>query len=75
MDIITTKKQLEKMREELAKSQGLECGNDARCYHCKNWGYNRGGGMNDRGQSRCSVNEGLTTDSHQWCKHFDYVSK
>ena len=35
-----TKEQLEQMREDLAKSQGLECGNDARCYHCKKWGYN-----------------------------------
>ena len=37
-----TKEQLEQMREEIAKSQGLECGKDARCYHCKKWGYNCG---------------------------------
>ena len=33
-----TKEQLEQMREESAKSQGLECGKDARCDRCKKWG-------------------------------------
>ena len=28
-----TKEQLEQMREEIAKSPGSECGNDARCDH------------------------------------------
>lgn len=74
MENIITKKQLEKMREELAKNQGLECGNDARCYHCKNWGYNRECVMNNMGQSKCSVHEGFT-NSYQWCEHFDYVGK
>ena len=30
METITTA-ELEQMREEMAKSQGLECGKDARC--------------------------------------------
>ena len=69
-----TKEQLEQMREDIAKSQGLECGNDARCYHCKKWGYNRGKVMDSIGQSKCyrDTTTGKTA-SYQWCKHFDYV--
>lgn len=72
MENYITKEQLEQMREEMAKVQGLECGNDVRCYHCKKWGYNRGCVMNSMGQSRCSVRKGFT-DSFQWCKRFNYV--
>lgn len=67
-----TKEQLEKIREELAKSQGLECGNDARCYHCKKWGYNCGKPMNSMGESRCTKRNEKTA-SYQWCKKFEYV--
>ena len=73
MEVIT-KAQLEKIREELAKSQGLECGNDARCYHCKKWGYNCGKSMNSMGESRCTVRkDNAKTASYQWCKKFEYV--
>lgn len=69
-----TKEQLEQMREDLAKSQGLECGNDVRCYHCKKWGYNRGKVMDSMGQSKCYGDTTIgKTASYQWCKHFDYV--
>lgn len=69
-----TKEQLEQMREELAKSQGLECGNDVRCYRCKKWGYNCGKVMDSVGQSKCSRDKVTgKTASYQWCKHFDYV--
>ena len=37
MDTIT-KEQLEQIREEIAKSQALQCGKDDRSYHCKKWG-------------------------------------
>ena len=69
-----TKEQLEQMREDLAKSQGLECGDDVRCYHCKKWGYNRGKVMDSMGQSKCYGDTTIgKTASYQWCKHFDYV--
>ena len=71
MKTITTA-ELEKIREEIAKSQGLECGKDARCYHCKKWGYNHGKAMNSVGESKCSKRKEKTA-SYQWCKHFDYV--
>lgn len=67
-----TKEQLEQMREDLAKSQGLECGKDVRCYHCKKWGYNCGKVMDSMGQSKCAMRKDKTA-SYQWCKHFDYV--
>ena len=73
MEVIT-KAQLEQIREELAKSQGLECGSDARCYHCKKWGYNCGKSMNSMGESRCTERKGnAKTASYQWCKKFEYV--
>ena len=73
MKTITTA-ELEKMREEMAKTQGLECGKDARCYHCKRWGYNRGKVMDSMGQSKC-YRDKITgkTASYQWCKHFECV--
>lgn len=71
MEVIT-KEQLEQIRSDLAKSQGLECGKDARCYHCKKWGYNRGKVMNSMGESRCAIRKSKTA-SYQWCKHFEYV--
>ena len=69
-----TTTEFEKMREEIAKIQGLECGKDARCYHCKKWGYNRGKAMDSMGQSKC-YRDNITgkTASYQWCKHFEYV--
>ena len=73
MRTITTA-ELEQMREALAKSQGLECGKDARCYHCRRWGYNRGKAMDSMGQSKCYRDKSTgKTASYQWCKHFDYV--
>jgi len=73
MKTITTA-ELEQMREALAKSQGLECGKDARCYHCRRWGYNRGKAMDSMGQSKCYRDKSTgKTASYQWCKHFDYV--
>ena len=73
MKTITTA-ELEKMREEIAKSQGLECGKDARCYHCKRWGYNRGKVMDSMGQSKCYRDKTTgKTASYQWCKHFECV--
>ena len=73
MKTITTT-ELEQMREALAKSQGLACGKDARCYHCKRWGYNRGKAMDSMGQSKCYRDKTTgKTASYQWCKHFDYV--
>lgn len=71
MEVIT-REQLEQIRIDLAKSQGLECGKDARCYHCKKWGYNRGKVMNSMGESRCAIRKSKTA-SYQWCKHFEYV--
>lgn len=71
MNFITTA-QREQIREDLAKSQGLECGSDARCYHCKKWGYNCGKAMDSMGQSKCTMRKSKTA-SYQWCKHFDYV--
>ena len=70
-----TKEQLEQMREEIAKSQGLECGEDVRCYQCKKWGYNCGKVMGSVGQSKCTRGDKITgkTASYQWCKHFEYV--
>ena len=69
-----TKEQLEQMREEIAKSQGLECGKDARCYHCKKWGYNCGKVMDSVGQSKCTRDKTTgKTASYQWCKRFEYV--
>lgn len=73
MKTITTA-ELEKMREEMAKSQGLEYGKDARCYHCKKWGYNCGKAMNSMGESKCYRDKTTgKTASYQWCKHFNYV--
>ena len=75
MKTITTA-ELEKMREEIAKSQGLECGKDVRCYHCKQWGYNRGKVMDSMGQSKCYRDKTTgKTASYQWCKRFEYVGK
>lgn len=71
MDAMTTK-QLDVVREDIAKNCGLECGKDVRCYHCQNWGYNHGRAMNDVGESRCSVRKDKTA-SYQWCKHFQYL--
>lgn len=71
MKAITTA-ELNTIRENIAKEQGLECGKDVRCYHCKKWGYNRGCVMNSMGESRCSVSKGFTA-SYQWCKRFNYV--
>ena len=69
-----TKEQLEQMREEIAKSQGHECGKDVRCYHCKKWGYNCGKVMDSMGQSKCTRDK-ITgkAASYQWWKHFEYV--
>lgn len=67
-----TAEQMEAIREGIAKSQGLECGKDVRCYHCKKWGYNHGKVMNSMGESRCCERKEKTA-SYQWCKHFDYV--
>lgn len=73
MTTITTA-ELNAIRENIAKSQGLECGNDARCYHCKMWGYNCGKAMDSMGQSKCYRDKATgKTASYQWCKHFDYV--
>lgn len=73
MTTITTA-ELNAIRENIAKSQGLECGNDARCYHCKKWGYNCGKAMDSMGQSKCYRDKTTSkTASYQWCKHFDYV--
>ena len=73
MKTITTA-ELKQMREEMAKSQGLECGKDARCYHCKKWGYNRGKVMDSMGQSKCYRDKTTgKTASYQWCKRFEYV--
>ena len=73
MKIITATER-EKIREDLAKSQGLECGKDARCYHCKKWGYNCGKVMDSMGQSKCTRDKTTgKTASYQWCEHFDYV--
>ena len=69
-----TREQLEQIREDLAKNQGLECGKDARCYHCKKWGYNCGKVMDSMGQSKCTHDKAKgKTASYQWCKHFEYV--
>ena len=73
MTTITTA-ELNTIRENFAKSQGLECGNDARCYHCKKWGYNCGKAMDSMGQSKCYRDKATgKTASYQWCKHFAYV--
>ena len=65
---------MEKVREELAKTYGLGCGNDVRCYHCKRWGYNLGKSMSPIGTSRCyNCENGEKTASFQWCKSFEYV--
>ena len=69
-----TKEQLEQIRANLAKSQGLESGNDIRCYHCKKWGYNCGKVMDNMGQSKCTRDKTTgKTASYQWCNQFDYV--
>ena len=73
METITiTKKQLEEIRENIAKEQGLANGSEVRCYHCQKWGYNCGKVMDSMGQSRCTLRKGKTA-SYQWCKHFNYV--
>ena len=64
--------ELNKIRENLANSFGLEEAKDVRCYHCKNWGYNCGKVMDSLGQSKCALSK-TKTASFQWCKHFDYV--
>ena len=76
MEVIT-KEQLEQRRENIAKEQGLACGNDVRCYNCKAWGYNCGKYMDSMGQSKCTrrTGAGSKTASYQWCKHFTYVGK
>ena len=69
-----TKEQLEQIRANLAKSQGLEGGNDVRCYHCKKWGYNCGKVIDSMGQSKCTRDKTTgKTASCQWCKQFDYI--
>lgn len=73
MKTITTA-ELEQIREEMAKSQGLECGGDVRCYACKKWGYNRGRVMDNMRQSKCYRDKTTgKTASYQWCKRFEYV--
>lgn len=73
MKTITTA-ELEQIREEMAKNQGLECGKDARCLYCKKWGYNRGRVMDSMGQSKCYRDKTTgKTASYQWCKRFEYV--
>ena len=73
MKTITTA-ELEQIREEVAKNQGLECGEDARCFNCKKWGYNRGRVMDNMGQSKCYRDKTTgKTASYQWCKRFEYV--
>lgn len=73
MKTITTA-ELEQIREEVAKNQGLKCGEDARCYSCKKWGYNRGRVMDSMGQSKCYRDKTTgKTASYQWCKRFEYV--
>ena len=69
-----TKEQLEQMREEIAKSQGLERGKDARYYHCKKKKYKRNKAEDNIGKSK-STRDKVTgkTASYQWCKHFEYV--
>ena len=71
-----TTAELNKIRKDLANSFGLEEAEDARCYHCKLWGYNCGKVMDSMGQSKCYRNKTTgKTASFQWCKHFDYVGK
>lgn len=73
MKTITTA-ELEQIREEVAKNQGLKCGEDARCYNCKKWGYNRGRVMDSMGQSKCYRDKTTgKTASYQWCKRFEYA--
>lgn len=67
-----TKKQLEEIREGIAKEQGLADGGEIRCYHCQKWGYNCGKVMDSMGQSKCAICKSNTA-SYQWCKHFCYV--
>ena len=69
-----TREELKQIRENLAKKEGLECGSDVRCYHCKKWGYNCGKAMDSMGRSKCYRNSVTgKTASNQWCKHFEYV--
>ena len=72
MEKFITAKEMEQRRADIAKSQGLEDSSDVRCYHCQEWGYNRGGVMTSTCRSRCSVRKGFT-DSYCWCKRFKYV--
>ena len=71
MEVIT-KEQLAQRRADIAVEQGLACGSDVRCYHCKAWGYNCGKTMNSMGESRCAQRKEKTA-SYQWCKRFAYV--
>lgn len=70
-----SREELALIRENIAKEQGLECGSDVRCYHCKRWGYNCGKSMNSMGESRCTIRteKYKKTGSYQWCKCFQYV--
>ena len=65
------------IRIEIAKKFDLEP-KEVRCYHCKNWGYNRGLCMNSMGESRCKLRKGSErkiTASYQYCRGFDYVGQ
>lgn len=66
------KEQLAAIRENLAVNQGLKCGENVKCYHCKLWGYNRGKVMNSMGESRCAIRKERTA-SYQWCKKFETI--
>lgn len=63
------------IKKQIAEKFNLEP-EDVRCYHCKKWGYNRGGVMNDMGESACALRRGMPerkTASYQFCRGFDYV--
>ena len=65
------------IRIEIAKKFDLEP-REVRCYHCNNWGYNRGLCMNSMGESRCKLRKGSEikiTASYQYCRGFDYVGQ
>ena len=64
------------IRKQIADKFNLNDPKGVRCYHCKNWGYNRGLCMNDVGESACALRRGMAdrrTASYQFCRGFDYV--
>jgi hypothetical protein len=61
---------LDNMRAELAKQNGLGISKQVACYYCKHWGYNCGKVITSQFESKCQVRKENTCSSN-WCRRFE----